>query len=98
MSNRKSFTIAIIMVAMLVIILVCMFLLKAWAVCGAVIGLLAALGLICATNWLVEWMKIAEEKKEDPIDVDPIVAGEPEKVSDFEATYDSIRREVAGVE
>lgn len=99
MSNKKSFTIAIVIVTMFVAILVCLFLLKAWTICGILVGVLAALGIICAASWLIDWLRASDdrehEKKEEPIEVPPVVAADPVE-ADFQTTFDEIKQSVAG--
>lgn len=101
MSKRKSYSIAIIIVAMFVAILVCLFLLKAWVICGVTVGVLAALGIICAASWLIDWLRDSEdrehEKKEEPIEVPPVVAAYPVE-TDFQSTFDEIKQSVAADE
>lgn len=93
MSTKKSYAIALIMTAMFVIILVCLFLLKAWIICGILIGGVSVLGLICATTWLISWM----EKQEPEEDLDPpAIVADPETQEQVAATVDEIMAEVKG--
>lgn len=98
MSKKKSFTIALVIVTMFVAILVCLFLLNAWVICGILVGVLAAIGIICAASWLVDWLRASDdrkpEKEEDPIEVPPVVAADPVE-ADFQTTYDAIKQSVA---
>lgn len=97
MSKRKSCSIAIIIVAMFVSILVCLFLLKAWTICGILVGVLAALGIICVASWLIDWLRASDdrepEKEEKPIEVPSVVAADPVE-ADFQTTFDAIKQSV----
>ena len=101
MSKRKSYSIAIIIVAMFVAILVCLFMLKAWIICGVLVGILAALGIICVASWLIDWLRASDdrepEKEEEPIDVPPVVAADP-VIANFQTTFDEIKQSVAADE